>query len=223
MSGLKDKQNEIIGKAYKCYLEDLESNEQKLRYEKLEKELIKFKEKLRTWKANDGIDFLLDFALSDEARIFAKDGMGRMATQGFKKFMDMEEVRKNFEKMIFYKFNVEDDIQKNNKIASHDIKDLLDKLDKTEFELDRPKLLTGRLLLMIFTELFTTIADETELNTVCDKLGIGTKDNSKKEKRYLSKHRQIRCMIDIYLKENNLYDEVNELGRARIGWYVTIV
>lgn len=223
MSGLKDKQNEIIGKAYKCYLEDLESNEQKLRYEKFEKELIKFKEKLRNWKANDGIDFLLDFALSDEARIFAKDGMGRMATQGFKKFMDMEEVRKNLEKMIFYKFNVEDDIQKNNKIASYDIKDLLDKLDKTEFELDRPKLLTGRLLLMIFTELFTTIADETELNTVCDKLGIGTKDNSKKEKRYLSKHRQIRCMIDIYLKENNLYDEVNELGRARIGWYVTIV
>lgn len=223
MSKLTDNQNEIIGKAYKCYLEDLESNEQKLRYEKFEKELIKFKEKLRNWKANDGIDFLLDFSLSDEARIFAKDGMGRMATQGFKKFMDMEEVRKNLEKMIFYKFNVEDDIQKNNKIASYDIKDLLDKLDKTEFELDRPKLLTGRLLLMIFTELFTTIADETELNTVCDKLGIGTKDNSKKEKRYLSKQRQIRYMIDIYLKENNLYEEVNELGRARIGWYVTIV
>lgn len=222
MSKLTDKQNEIIGKAYKCYLEDLKLNEQKLRYEKLENELIKFKQKLRNWKANDDIDFILDFALSDEARIFAKDGQAKSTTPGFKKFMDMKEVRKNLEQMIFYKFNVEDDVQKNNKIASHDIKDSLDKLDKTEFEFDKPKLLTGRLLLMIFTELFTTIADETELNTVCDKLGIGTKDN-KKEKRYLSKQRQIRCKIDDYLKECNLYEEIDEFDRARIGWFITRV
>ena len=219
MSKLTDGQKEIIRKAVELYQKYSESDEQKIRYEKLEFELNKFKDKLKSWDINDEINFIVDFALSDAARIFAADGMGKIAAPGFKTFMDMQEIRKNFKQLINYKFNIDDNTEKCRNVFGCDIRKIL---ETNDYEFDRPKLLTGRLLLMIFTELFTTIADEAALNDVCKKLDIAVKDRNG-EVRYLSKHRQIRCKIDDYLKESNLYDGIDELGRASIAWSITEV
>lgn len=219
MIKLTEDQNEIIGKAYECYLKDISSEQQNLRYEKLENELNSFKEKLKSWRATDDIEFIIDFALSDEARAFAKDGTGKIQKEGFKQFMGSKLVKEKFEQMIYYKFNTDDDVKKYSNLLGCDIKQFL---DSNKFDFDPPKLLVGKLLLMIFTELFTTIADDTALNDVCKKLEIAVKDK-KKDVRYLSRQRQIRFKVDTYLKENNLYDEVKELGRARICWYITEV
>lgn len=219
MSKLTDKQNEIIGKAYELYLESMESEEQQLNDKNLEIALNEFKERLKSWKASDDVDFIINFALSDEARIFAGDGMAKIFVPGFKTFMNKEEVKKKLKEIINCKFNAEDYIQMNNSIAKYDIRDYLDKI---EFEESKPKLLTGRLLLMIFTELFTTIADENSLNNVCRMLEIAVKDRNG-DIRYLAKHRQIRFKTDTYLKENHLYDKLTDLGRARIGWFINLV
>lgn len=219
MSKLTDNQNKIIGKAYELYLESMKSEEQQLNDKNLEIALNKFRERLKSWKTSDDVDFIINFALSDEARIFAGDGMAKISVPGFRTFMNKGEVKKKLKEIIDCKFNTEDYTQMNNSIAKYDIRDYL---EKVELEESKPKLLTGRLLLMIFTELFTTIADENSLNNVCRKLEIPTKDRNG-EIRYLSKHRQIRFKTDTYLKENNLYDGLTELGRARIGWFISEV
>lgn len=213
MSDLTKNQNERIKKAYEGYSNHISLEETKVKYDNLVEEINIFKEKLRIWKSSDSIDFIVDFALSKEASVFAADGMGKIFTQGFKQFMSMVEVREKLEKMIYFKFNENDNINKHNSIASYDIKDFL---DKNKFSFDRPLLLTGRLLLMIFTELYTTIADEIVLNQVCERLEIKT------NARYLAKHRQIRMMVETYLKENNLYDKMSDMGRASIAWWVGI-
>jgi hypothetical protein len=219
MSNLTDKQNKLIRKAYEGYLKYIDSKEQKIKYENLTNSLDEFKNRLRTWKSNDSIDFIIDFAISSEAKVFAADGMARIFTSDFKEFMDMPESREKLEKMLFYKFNEEDNIQKYSKILIYDIRHMLDRNDvEFQFKFGRPKLLTGRLLLMIFTELFTTIADEISLNDACRKLDIKFDKNTK----YLVKQRQIRYMVDTFLKENNLYDEVSELGRASIAWWIAV-
>lgn len=224
MSDLKDKRNEIIKRAYEDYLKYMEPDEQKLRQKNLEIALDEFKEKLKAWKASDNVDFIIDFALSEVAQIFASVKIGKnVFADDFEKYIKMESVKKDLEKIIEYKFNIDDDTKLNFSIAKHDIIDSLVKdkeLYKEEFRNGRPKILTGRLILMMFTELFTSIADIDALNDVCEKLEISIKDNNKKEKRYLAKHRQVRYMIDTYLRENNEYDKVNEIGRAQIAWHI---
>lgn len=216
MSKLTENQKEVINKAYKYYLKDMKSAEQRLKYENFEKQLNVFNEKLKIWKANDDIEFIIDFAVSHEAAFFAADEHGKLLQSVFKQFMDVSAVRKNFEQMIYCKYNVEDNTKKHMDLRKCDIKEYL---DTNKFDFKKASFLTGRLVLMIFTELYTTIADIDELKDVCEKL---EKPFEKKD-RYLAKHRQIRYLTDAYLEENNLYNKINELGRARIAWYITEV
>ncbi|OOM78804.1 hypothetical protein [Clostridium sp. BL-8] len=217
---LTDKQKRIIEEAYNRYLKYIEPEEQKLKYKNLEIALNEFKGKLRRWKASDNVDFIIDFALSKEAQIFASVKVGQIFIDDFKMFLNKKSIREELEKMIYYKFNIDDDAQEHFSISKHDIIDFLEKqekVDKEEFKLGRPKILTGRLVLMMFTELYTSIADIDALKNVCKKL-----DNPfLKNDRYLAKHRQIRCMTDTYLIENNLYEGLTDLDRGRIGWFVT--
>lgn len=213
--------NNVIKKAYELYLKDLGTNERIKELNELDTTLEQFHKKLRGWKATDSVDFIVDFALSREASIFASAGLGVMATEDFKEFMNMKNVKEKLQNLIHCKFNSETTIIMQNEIRKNDLKKYLDSgIKEDNISVDRrPRQLVGRLLLMMFPEIYTTIADETTLNDVYTKIT----NESSKGKDYLSKQRKVRFEVDKFLEENNLTNEVNNMTKTGLAWWISQV
>ena len=68
---------------------------------------------------------------------------------------------------------------------------------------------------MMFSELFTAVPNK-KLNDICTQLEIPYDDKT----QYLVKQRKIRTLTDAYLKENNLYNVVDENDKVSLAWWI---
>ena len=212
MAKLTDVQNEVIKEALNRYSDYISIKRNKIKIDSFMEKLEEFNDNLIRYKSEEDIEDIIQFGVSADANSFTSAGMGMIAKPGYYEYLNRKDVREKLIKMIKAKNEV-DDNKKYEKLLQCDIRQYLNKVTLNN---NKPKLLVGRLVLMMFPELFTAVPYENKLNTICTKLQIPYNDNM----TYLAKQRRVRELTDSYLRENNLYDIVTDNAKVSLAWWI---
>lgn len=209
MSNLQENQREIFLVAYHRWKKAMESKEGQFKHKTRKEIIAKLDKKMRCFDINNDLDDLSEIALSSEANQFARKGQAKDKPEDFKKFLAIEEVKNMVEGLIQCKCSKKNNIDMHNSVIRYNIRKYI---EENEFPYTRPKHITSRLVLMMFPELYTIIASKDILDDTCQKVGI--------DGGFMSKQRQLRCKIDKFVESEELTEEVDELGRATMAWFI---
>ena len=199
--------SELVYQAYKRMVQNFPEDNERLQ---LARQTLKdFHQAIERWDATQDIDFITDFLTGDGPNSIAKDGGGRVAQPNFKKFMEDEKVRGKVKDLFM--------IRKTNKVDFAIVEEikrvgLYKFLEGYKFEeRNKPWLYVRRFLIMIFPEVFTTIASRTCLPKVAKELGVVATT-------YEEMQKQVKQIIVHGLKEKGVYDKLDDFQRAAVGW-----
>lgn len=201
---------EIIDKAYKKFLESNKVQEKAIYYNELINEINK-----------DDVDicdkdFIDKFYIGVKANTFAAEGAGKGTRPNYYIFMEDDN-----SKEIMKKYR---DIRKNCKVKGELFKELRDnfiflQLERHGFVKNTPRLYVNRMMLILFPEICTTIANYGDLKKVAKLLGIDV--GNEFNKAIFNVHYQVRGKIESYLKDKGIADKLNDLEKAEIAWHIT--
>jgi hypothetical protein len=200
---------EIIDKAYKKFLE---SN-------KVEDRTIYYNELINKINKDDvdicDRDFIDNFYIGPKANTFAAEGAGKSTRLNYYIFMGDENTKE-----IMKKYR---DTRKNCKVKGELFNKLRDnsiflQLERYGFVKNTPKLYVNRMMLILFPEICTTIANYSDLKNVAKLLGIDV--GNEFNKAIFNVHYQVRGKIQSYLKDKGIADKLNDLEKAEIAWNI---
>lgn len=200
---------EIIDKAYKKFLESNKVQDRTIYYNELINEINK-----------DDVDmcdrdFIKMFYIGKKANTFAAEGAAKTTTPNYYIFMEDEKTKEIMRRYmeIRIKYQLKGELFKElreNLIFHH--------LEKNNFGKKSPKLYVNRMMLILFPEICTTIANYGDLKNVAKLLGIDVGNDFNKS--LFNVHYQVRGKIESYLKDKGISDKLNDLEKAEIAWHI---
>lgn len=212
MSDNDDKKRERRNKILDCAISKIDKNSHF--FVTAVQHIKQFHDRIKKWDRSEEIDFIKDFMLGEGADCVSAPGMAVIGKNNFKQFMDDQGTREIIKKLFVLK-------QGQTKIEAWKIPGQIEKtgylayLDRFEFERgNKPLLFCNRFLIMIFPEVFTTIADVNALEKTRKILEIADAPNISFEKLQY----QIRMVTDEHCKYKNI--EESEFYKAVIAWWI---
>jgi hypothetical protein len=174
--------------------------------------------KIESWGGNHeelrGIGFYKDYLLGSHMAAIAADGAAAIKHENYKLVMGKVGTVRKLARLFC--------IRRDNTLHG----DLADQIRKVNFinyvlnsparEGFRPRLYTNRILLSIFIEIMTSIADRGHLNTTAKLLGIEGPNGISFEKLQV----QVRNIVEESLIRQDLGNELTKFTRATIAYHL---
>jgi hypothetical protein len=212
---------EII-KAFAAYDYIMKTEEGNQNYETALNHLNALHREINRWDGEtdplfiDGIDNN-NFFIGVGADSFAAGGSGAKTGQpNFKRFIQDDVYRKKIKDLLLIR-----------KISTNKNDDLLNEINRINIHEDlyefegnpRPIILVNRMMLMIFPELFTTIADVDKMRATALKLDVDVNhlDNIKD---FPTIQYKIKQKVKSCLENEGLKGKLHPLAEASIAWYI---
>jgi len=201
---------QIIEEAYKKVVKEKNNNPQL--FNLANKTLNDFEQKIINWNQGDSLKFVEDNLLGEGANAVSGAGMAAISQPNLLHFIRKKENEDKIIELILLrqqtsisKYEVVNEI---NRIG------LIEALEKTSFQKgSRPLLYVNRLLILMFPDIFTTIAAPQALNKTAKILDI-------KAITFAKKQSQIRDIIDDYLIEIGQKGKESRFFESTIGWWI---
>lgn len=201
---------QIIEKAYKVVVKEKNNNPQL--FNLANKTLDDFEQSLLNWNPGNSLKFVEDILLVEGANAVSGAGKATYTQPNLLPFIQRKSIQQKIEQLILLrqqtslsKYEIVNEI---NKIG------LIEALEKTHFQKgSRPLLYVNRLLIMMFPDIFTTIAAPQALKKTTKTLDIRAITFAKKQS-------QIRDIIDDYLIEIGQKGKESRFFESTIGWWI---
>lgn len=206
-----ENEDELIPLAYKIALEEQKANPE--RFTLANETLNKYEQFMLNWKQGDNLKFIEENVLGEKPETVAASGLAKMAQSNFLIFIKDDKIQEKLIELILIKQQTTlDKYEKINKIMDVN---LTSALERFQFRSGpKPKLLVNRLLIMMFPEIFTTIANPGSLNKTARCIGI--KGVNSFEKKQI----QIKDRTDSYLEKIGEKGKVSKFFESVIGWWI---
>ncbi|MDF2958583.1 MAG: hypothetical protein K0S39_318 [Paenibacillus sp.] len=163
------------------------------------------------WQGENSLE-LIDIYASEKADFISASGLARIFLPDFKVFLSNDSTVKRIKQLYELEQSaLSNDFSKAAKIRGIGLLSHLDDCSEL-FQHGRPVLYTNRMLVMIFLDLFTTIADDRKLNVVKRKLNV-------RQSNFEYAQYSIREKVNKYIKEKGI-DFENRFTQAAIAWYI---
>jgi hypothetical protein len=202
-------------KAYTTYLKKINEDPRiKEIEEKAVETISSLRKRIEELPDFEDTSFILDYSLGEGPNAFAapmaiplpniENNLTRLLnTKGGKKHL----------RALFSLMNEKPSLGLVERIEEHSLNTFADE-SPDQFK-PRPRLYASRLELMLFPDLFTTVADFVKIKEKARLLGFETLGKSFEEVQYL-----VRSSIDDYLEENNLKDTLTSFQAAALAWEI---
>jgi hypothetical protein len=208
---------DVIEKAYKTYLEKLNEDPKiKEIEEKAVQAISTLRERIANLPDYEEISFIHEHLFGEGPNAFAapmaiplpgiEDNLHKLLkTKGGKKHL----------RALFPLLNEEKSSALVEKIEENSLVEYVN--GSPEKFSPRPRLYASRLELMLFPELFTTVADFPKIKEKARLLGFNPTGKSFEEIQYL-----VRSSIDHFLEERNLKDTITPFQAAALAWEIGV-
>ncbi|MFJ7375297.1 hypothetical protein ACIQV0_18190 [Lysinibacillus capsici] len=201
---------QIIEKAYINVVKEKNNNPQL--FSLANKTLDDFEQSILNWNPGNSLKFVEDNLLGEGVNSVSGAGMAAHTQPNLLSFIQRKSTQQKIEQLILLrqetslsKYEIVNEI---NKIG------LIEALEKTSFQKgSRPLLYVNRLLIIMFPDIFTTIAAPQALNKTAKILDI-------KAITFAKKQSQIRDIIDDYLIEIGQKGKESRFFESTIGWWI---
>jgi hypothetical protein len=205
---------EVIREAYNVYIEKIKNPSVKATEDKAVQTITSLRERILSLDNFDDISFIHDYTFGSGPDAFAAPmsidlpGIRDNLTQLLNKKGGKRKLR-----ALFSLINEEKSRELLEKIEENSLYDFVDR-SPDEFS-PRPRLYSCRLELMLFPDLFTTVAYFPTIRSIAEKLGVYSSGMSFEEMQY-----SVRSCIDQFLEENNLRDTLTPFQVAALAWEI---
>jgi hypothetical protein len=156
------------------------------------------------------------FFLGKKADEFSSEGAATGIRPNYEIFMKDEKTREILKKYIGIRrkqYNGRGELfaaLRDNLIFTH--------LERSSFGSKKPKFHVNRMMIILFPEICTTVANFNDLKNVAGLLGIDAGNNFNKS--LFNIHYQVRSKTDNYLREKGVLDSLSEFEKAAFTWFL---
>jgi hypothetical protein len=206
--------DEIVRKAYDRYYLMREPHIDELALSTLND----YHNRIAAWGGNQenlkGIGFYKDYLLGKHMAAIAADGAAAIEHENFKSVLGQVGTARKFARLF--------SIRKNNTLHEGLVNQITEVnfinyvLDNPRIIGDKPRLYTNRILLSIFIEIMTSIANRGHLDKTAKLLGISSPSGISFERLQV----QVRNIIEESLIRQDLGNELTKFSRATIAFHV---
>ena len=205
---------ELLNKAYENYLKFIEEDDFIKYVSQSHKDLKD--EIYNTEIESFDIDFINKFFIGERANHYSAEGSAKTTRPSYYDFMEDDKTKKIIKDYIYIrrKFNSQQELfreLKDNAIFCH--------LGKCNNLNKKPQLYVNRMMIILFPEVCTTVANYGDLKKVAEALGIYT--GNEFNKSIFNIHYQIRGKIESNLKENGVdISKLHSFELGAIAWQI---
>lgn len=169
-------------------------------------------QEILNWNNNESVSKFEKYWTASEANDVSKEGNAKSTRFEFNNlFLKDHDVQNKIQSLLLLRLQEPLDYRLISKIA--DVK-LIDQLNRISFENGRPLLYVHRLEIMIFPQLFTTIADRNKLDKTAKLLGIKSDKVAFERVQY-----QVREKVNDFIYREGLSRE-SEFVKSAIAWWL---
>lgn len=203
--------NELILLAYNDLQESIKAEQGKSDFDKKAlTNLLGLYREIEKWEPDKPVDFIWDYVDGEGANCVSGQGMAKTALPNFKVFLDDSITKEKIKQLFLIRKENSTSPSVLNKI---DEVGLHDYLERFKFEKgSKPRLYVNRLLLILFIDIMTTIANPSDLKKVAEKLEI-------KASNFARLQYQIRDRVNDALETLNI-EPKSKFERAAIAWHI---
>ncbi|OZM56429.1 hypothetical protein CIB95_11685 [Lottiidibacillus patelloidae] len=178
-----------------------------------EKTIDLLNKELLNYKKGDSLEFFKGYIIGDGPNSISSEGQATNTQKNLLTFFEDDITKDKIKELIILKQN--SSIIKYQKINKINSIGLLDYLLKYKFSNGkRPILYVHRILIMMYTEIFTTITDSKALEETLKELDI------KNVKSFANKQAQIREKINDYLHITGKKGKESEFFECSLAWWL---
>nr|WP_154891880.1 hypothetical protein [Paenibacillus xylanexedens] len=208
-----EKDNELLlRKAYEKLKIELSQPENQYIERSAVQLLDELSQEVLNWNINDTISIFDKYWTATRANDISKEGTAKIFRSQFNNiFLKDQDVQNKIQSLILLRLQEPLDYRLISKIAN--VK-LIEQLNRIPFENGRPLFYVHRLEIMIFPQLFTTIADRNKLDKTAKLLGIKSDKVAFERVQY-----QIREKVNDFIHNERLSQE-SEFIKSAIAWWL---
>lgn len=208
-----EKNNELLlRKAYEKLKIELSQPENQYIERSAVQLLDELSQEVLNWNINDTISIFDKYWTATRANDISKEGTAKIFRSEFNNiFLKDQDVQNKIQSLILLRLQEPLDYRLISKIAN--VK-LIEQLNRIPFENGRPLFYVHRLEIMIFPQLFTTIADRNKLDKTAKLLGIKSDKVAFERVQY-----QIREKVNDFIHNERLSQE-SEFIKSAIAWWL---
>ncbi|MBY0205048.1 hypothetical protein SAMN05720606_102374 [Paenibacillus polysaccharolyticus] len=208
-----EKDNELLlRKAYEKLKIELSQPENQYIERSAVQLLDELSQEVLNWNINDTISIFDKYWTATRANDISKEGTAKIFRSEFNNiFLKDQDVQNKIQSLILLRLQEPLDYRLISKIAN--VK-LIEQLNRIPFENGRPLFYVHRLEIMIFPQLFTTIADRNKLDKTAKLLGIKSDKVAFERVQY-----QIREKVNDFIHNERLSQE-SEFIKSAIAWWL---
>lgn len=208
-----EKDNELLlRKAYEKLKIELSQPENQYIERSAVQLLDELSQEVLNWNINDTISIFDKYWTATRANDISKEGTAKIFRSEFNNiFLKDQDVQNKIQSLILLRLQEPLDYRLISKIAN--VK-LIEQLNRIPFENGRPLFYVHRLEIMIFPQLFTTIADRNKLDKTATLLGIKSDKVAFERVQY-----QIREKVNDFIHNERLSQE-SEFIKSAIAWWL---
>ncbi|AZN39539.1 hypothetical protein [Paenibacillus albus] len=201
---------------FKKALELLKTDLSKAEFEHIEPSaswfLNEIHQRIRSWDESSSISIFEPYWLNKNANDVSAEGVAKMNKANFTVFVNDPTTQEKLKQLLMLRKNADLDYRLPAKISKVG---LIEHLDRFNFSRgNKPVFFVHRMLIMIFPELFTSIADRVKLDESAKVLGIKSKGVAFELVQY-----QLRDKVNDFIIEAGLQNE-SEFVKRGIAWWV---
>ncbi|WP_145331126.1 hypothetical protein [Paenibacillus xylanexedens] len=208
-----EKDNELLlRKAYEKLKIELSQPENQYIERSAVQLLDELSQEVLNWNINDTISIFDKYWTATRANDISKEGTAKIFRSEFNNiFLKDQDVQNKIQSLILLRLQEPLDYRLISKIAN--VK-LIEQLNRIPFENGRPLFYVHRLEIMIFPQLFTTIADRNKLDKTAKLLRIKSDKVAFERVQY-----QIREKVNDFIHNERLSQE-SEFIKSAIAWWL---
>ncbi|MEK4105554.1 hypothetical protein NST28_15850 [Paenibacillus sp. FSL R10-2791] len=201
---------------FKKAFELLKNDLSKIEYEHIEPSATRFlneiHQKISNWNESTSLSIFEPYWLNKNANDVSAEGVAKMNKANFNVFVNDPTTQEKLKQLLMLRKNAELDFRLPAKISKVE---LIEHLARFNFSRgNKPVFFVHRMLIMIFPELFTSIADRVKLDESAKVLGIKSKGVAFELVQY-----QVRDKVNDFIIEERLQNE-SEFVKRGIAWWV---
>ncbi|MEK4324678.1 hypothetical protein MKX70_02175 [Paenibacillus sp. FSL R7-0312] len=203
--------NSLLRRAYQLLKQDM-SNPQYAHIEPLATQTLqRLHQDIHAWDLSAEISHFDAYWTETEANAISAEGTARVFKGDFVTYLQDTNTREKVRQLLLLRKKEGFDFRAVNKAAEIG---LIEHMDRFSFANGRPLFYLHRMEIMIFPELFTSIADRNKLESTGRELGIKVGKVAFERLQY-----QIRDKVDDFIHEEGLMNETDFVKQG-IAWWV---
>lgn len=173
--------------------------------------LVRLHNHIQSWNGISDVSEFNTYWTDNDANAVSAQGLAVTFKKDFHKFLEDRLTKEKLHQLLM--------LRKSNKIDFSIINNIVDvglikHLENFSFDNGRPFFYVHRLEIMLFPELFTSIADRTKLDKTAKLLGIKGKGVAFERLQY-----QIRDKVNDFIREEGLTEE-SDFAKRNLAWWI---